>query len=585
MFCLKLHTKVFAIFTIIAILPLLVLTYFAYSRYVKSVHQHMDEISSHLFENAQESINSSLNTIRQAAGMFTLYPGSGFSVIDLLEPFSDPEEGYDAYKVLEANQELKFMCQSVFYTYNYINSIYIITPSGAILGHSIGKNGDIRLNYDPSNEEWYGQTLALDGKIYVSDLAVHDMFSGEKSSVFFSQRLKDIYTHEFLGVLVIDCDPAVFDLNLINTMPDITLLTLDNRDTGSVLYSNFSDFGGNFPQKNTTVMQEPLNMNPLQLTAVFDYDALFREFKMTGIVLLLIGAACVVGIILLAYVVSHNLVHPIEHLSRKMASQRGHKLLVSGRYLNRTDEIGTLYNEYNSMVEELNSSIKRDYHDKLIVLDAQMKSLEARINPHFLFNTLESINSMAELADNQQIATMSQALGNMFRYAIKTESELVSVQDELSHVLDYSSIQQIRFQDRFKLVVVMDDAFRQEKVLKLILQPLVENALYHGLGHCTKGDTITISGHVENNNLLICVKDNGQGIDEDQLAQIRERLQEEASFTELGRRTGHSIGLKNIHSRLELYYGRGYGLTVSSRLGEWTEVWIKVPAIGKEELL
>ena len=126
-----------------------------------------------------------------------------------------------------------------------------------------------------------------------------------------------------------------------------------------------------------------------------------------------------------------------------MSSQSGHTLIQSTRYLNRTDEIGTLYNEYNAMVESLNAAVKQDYQDKLVLLDAQMKSLEARINSHFLFNTLEAINSIAELEDNESIATMSLALGNMFRYTLKTQSELVTVQDELDHVNDYVTIQTI----------------------------------------------------------------------------------------------------------------------------------------------
>ena len=265
-----------------------------------------------------------------------------------------------------------------------------------------------------------------------------------------------------------------------------------------------------------------------------------------------------------------------------MAAQTGHTLTLSGQYLNRTDEIGTLYNEYNAMVESLNAAVKQDYHNKLVNLDAQMKSLEARINSHFLFNTLESINSMAELEDNEQIATMSQALGNMFRYTLKTKSELVSVQDELNHVNDYVTIQRIRFDERFRLEVDMEDSFKQEQVLKLILQPLVENALYHGLKYCSCGDLISIIGRKEGDYLIIHVRDNGMGMDKETLKLLQERLMEEASFTELGQRNKQSIGLKNIHSRIELYYGRGYGLSITSEEGNFTDVQIKLPILKRE---
>lgn len=578
----KLRSKVFIIFTSIAIIPLMVLTWFSYSRYVKTIEQRMDDISTTLFENATENANQMLSSVKQTAGLFTFYSDSDFSIIENLKRFSDSENGYDPYDLFQTNRNLRFIFQNVLYSYNYINSLYVFTPSGAVLGHTSGINGDVSINYNPANHNWYQDTLDLNGGLYISSIDDHDIFNGQKNSVFFSQAIHDVYTNEFLGVLVIDCDPTLFDLSLQNTMPDITMLTLDNTANGSVLYSNADDFDYSFAQKNKVVYHQSLNLSPLRLTAVFDYNTLFQEYNVTGILMLALAMACGVGIILLAYITSANLVYPIEHLSRKMATQKGHALELTGRYLNRTDEVGTLYNEYNSMVETLNTSVKRDYQDKLILMDAQMKSLEARINSHFLFNTLEAINSMAELDDNENIATMSLALGNMFRYTIKTQSELVTLEEELHHVFDYVSIQTIRFDNRFKLDIQITQSLRSLHVLKLILQPLVENSLYHGLNYCTSGDTIAIHAHAENNNLYIDVSDNGVGMNQEQLESIRAKLREEPSFTELGHRNKQSIGLKNIHSRIELYYGKGYGLSVDSQINQGTAIHIKIPILSQE---
>lgn len=579
----KLRSKVFCIFTVLAIVPLLIITLFSYKRFEQSTYQRMDEISSNLFHNALEQTDSTLNTIKQTAGLFTFYSDGDFSIIQNLEKFKDPSHGYDPYEVFRSNRNIKFVCQNVLYSYTYIYGVYVFTPSGAVLSHSTGGNGDLQVGYDPTKEDWYEDTLALDGGLYVSSVDSHGLFTGNKDSVFFAQSLRDVYTHDFLGVLLIDCSPSLFDLSLVNSMPDLTRLTLSNPDTACTLYTNAGDLGKDFGLRKMQVRRESLSVPPLELKAEFDYDALFREFNFTGLLLILIACACALGILLLAYALSKNLIYPIEHLSRKMSTQKGHSLALTSRYLDRTDEIGTLYNEYNSMVDKLNGAVKRDYQDKLVLLDAQMKSLEARINSHFLFNTLESINSMAELADNEQIATMSLALGNMFRYTIKTQSELVTVQDELDHVADYVSIQRIRFNDKFSLVVQMEDGIRQQKVLKLILQPLVENSLFHGLNYCTAGDIITIRGRTQEGCLYLNVDDNGQGMTPKQLTAIQDKLKEEASFTELGHRNKQSIGLKNIHSRIELYYGRGYGLTLTSQPGQGTSIQIKLPLIAKEE--
>lgn len=579
----KLRTKVFLAFSTLAACCLVVLTIFSYQRYTQTIYQRMDDISSRLFENSQETTNKTLDSIRQTTNFFNFYYNDGTSIIQDFRRYNDPEDRPDTYDFYLSSRNFSRICQSLLFQNEYIYGIYIFTPSGYIFNYTNGQNGTVLNSYEFQQDSWYQETVDLNGQFYISTVDKHGIFTGDRRTVFFSQYLKDVYTHDPLGVLMIDCDPDIFDLSAINTMSDITLLTIDNTMTNDVLYTNYDEIDRSFSEKTRNVMRENLNLSPLRLTMVVDYDSLFREFNVTGMLMILVSAVCIISFMICAYFVSQSLVKPIEHLSRKMASQKGHALISSTRHLDRTDEIGTLYNEYNAMVESLNSAIKQDYEDKLVILDAQMKSLEARINSHFLFNTLESINSMAELDDNEQIATMSLALGNMFRYTLKTQSELVTVEQELEHVQDYVSIQQIRFSYRFSLNVDMSEEFRQQKVLKLILQPLVENALYHGLEYCTKGDAISITGFTMDNFIYIDVHDNGVGMDSDTLENIRKSLNEEASFTELGHRNKQSIGLKNIHSRIELYYGRGYGLTITSSPGEWTNIRIKLPIVKQEE--
>lgn len=579
----KLRTKIFLVFSILATIPLFIMTAFAYQRYALVIDQRIDDISSRLFDNALESANSALDGISQVTNAFRFYYNDGSTVIQSLKNFDDPQKKPSTYEFYTASQEFDRICQSLLFSHEYIYGIYLLTPSGYIFNYSNGKNGNFCATSKWEESDWYQDTIEKAGKLYVSLINQHEIFTGKQNSVFFAQCLKDVLSHQNLGILLVDCNPQIFSLSSVNTMPDITLMILDNTDRQDVLYTNYDEINRVFSEKNRKMLRSRLDLDPLRLTLLIDYDTLYKEFNITGVMMMLICAVCVIAFILFAYLISRYMVHPIEHLSHKMASQKGHSLIQSTRYLNRTDEIGTLYNEYNVMVESLNAAVKQDYHDKLVVLDAQMKSLEARINSHFLFNTLESINSMAEIDENEQIATMSLALGNMFRYTLKTQSELVFLHQELEHVRDYVSIQQIRFDYRFFLEVEMTPDFRNHKVLKLILQPLVENALYHGLNYCTQGNLISIKGTEKNGCLYIDVFDNGQGIDELTLSSLRQNLSKEASFTELGHRNKQSIGLKNIHSRIELYYGRGYGLTITSRLGEWTNIQIKLPILPQED--
>lgn len=578
----KLRTKIFLVFSTLTIALMTLFTWFAYSRYEMTIQQRVESVTDALFNNAVITANNTLEQLEETLNLFDFYYNDGTTLIQNLTDFSDPDNSPDIYNFYLSSKQFQRSCQNTMYMNDFIYGIYVITPSGYIFSYTNNINGTILPEKDYESTSWYQDTLAMDGQMYISIIDDHELFNGDKRSIFFARKLTDVYTHNMLGMLVIDCKPQIFDLSTANTMPDITLLTIENTTTNDVLYTNYDEVPASFSKESRKVMKRELHLYPLQLVAVIDYETLYREYNITGQMLLFLSFICILITLFFSYIFASSITRPLEHLSRKMAAQTGHTLTVSSRYLNRTDEIGTLYNEYNSMVESLNAAVKQDYQNKLVNLDAQMKSLEARINSHFLFNTLESINSMAELEDNELIATMSQSLGNMFRYTLKTQSELVSVHDELHHVQDYVTIQRIRFDNRFQLIVDMDDSFRKELVLKLILQPLVENALYHGLKYCTCGDTISVSGKKEGDYLILHVRDNGIGMPAEQQKLLQARLMEEASFTELGQRNKQSIGLKNIHSRIELYYGRGYGLTITSEEGIYTDVQIKLPALRRE---
>lgn len=575
----KLRTRFFLIFSILAVIPLLILTEYSYVRYRDITYERMDELSENLFQNAVTQTNNMLSTVQTSISYLTFYSNENdYSVIENLRPYAEEDTQLTAYDTFRTTQHLNGVFQNIMASYDYITGIYIFTPSDVTFSCSQSSN-ILSSRYSPKGKNWYENTLAQNGHFYVSAFMDPDMFIGEvEDAVYFSLSINDLYTNEFLGVILVSCDSDIFDLSTVNTMPETTLLYISSKETNYTLYSNINELPENFSGSGLEVKKTDLAVDSLELTAAFDYDSLYAEFSLTGALFLVVAFTCILIFLVLAYVMTKNMIRPLEELSTTM-SRQGKDLSFYSPYMNRTDEIGTLYNEYSNMLEELNASIKRDYQDKLNILDAQMKSLEARINSHFLFNTLESINSMAEIDENENIATMSLALGNMFRYAIKTPSEIVTLQDEINHVKDYVSIQAIRFSNKFTLTLDIPDELYQQKVLKLILQPLVENSFYHGLNYCTAGDNITIQAKRDSSILYITVSDNGQGMTQEVLDELRAKLSEEASFTELGHRNKQGIGLKNIHSRIELYYGRGYGLSITSTPGEGTSITIKIPVL------
>lgn len=581
----KLRQKLFIILLFMALLPTACITAVSYYRYQKTTQQQMKEYSSNLFSQAVRQTNTTLTELEKISSLFSSYSSGNYSLIHNLKPYADKNGVHDELSIYKTKQNLKYQCQNIINTYDYIYGIYIFTPSGINFKYENTQSSKLIFGYTPDEEDWYLETIRQRGLLYISDIAVHeDLFQGSRKSFFISKNLYDIYASQNLGVLVINCDPSVFDLSPLNTIPDVTSITVVNPDQGQIIYSTA-------PDDERPALDEAMDGAAYSAELVFphlslftsvDYSRLYKEFSTTGVLLILIACACLVIGVLLALYFSKSVTTPIVHLSRKMSRQSGDNLTVSTRCLDRTDEIGILYNEYNNMIEELNMAIKTNYQNKLISLDAQMKSLEARINSHFLFNTLEAINSIACIEGSKQITTMAMSLGNMFRYAIKTQSELVSLQDEINHVMDYISIQSIRFSHRFRFCLHIPESLRELKVLKLILQPIVENSFSHGLCNCQFGHRIHIYGFTDDTCFYICVVDDGKGMTEEQLQALNSSLMEEPTFTELGHRTNQSIGLKNINSRIELYYGKGYGLSVRSKPGRGTLICIKLPYFNKE---
>lgn len=588
----KLKSKFLIVFLLISNIPILIITAFTYNRYTNLLREQSAEISNTIYNNAIDLCNRKTADILKAAETFQFYSESSYSVTqDFLFFSQSPPEWDDKlndeyrewnYRISQSHDHIKFICENLVYqSNNPINGLYVFTPSGVNLGYG---NGDSQLTYDYNafDTKWYREASNPEnkGRIFVTQISEKDYMIGTLNSITFYKGLYDVYDPDlFLGVMIIDCSPDMFDeLSSVNSLPDTILLSVET--TGNyVLYHNLDDINWDYSKGNTDTRKDTLDIDTLRLTITTNNQKLFESFGVTRLIIIEIALVCALIFAVASILLSTYLTKPIASLSRQMAGQKMHTSPSPSKYLDRTDEVGVLYNEYYNMLEELNTYVKNQYQNKLITLDSQMKSLEAQINSHFLYNTLESINSIAEIEEIESISIMSMALGNMFRYSIKTKSELVTIADELQHVNDYTVIQQIRFDNRFRLVIDIPESMYEQKVLKLILQPIVENALYHGLQYCNAGDLITIHAACDENTIHFRITDNGTGMTPEELQALRRKLSEEAHFTELGHRNKESIGLKNIHTRINLYYGRNYGLTIESTQGCGTSIQIRLPLV------
>jgi two-component system sensor histidine kinase YesM len=233
------------------------------------------------------------------------------------------------------------------------------------------------------------------------------------------------------------------------------------------------------------------------------------------------------------------------------------------------DEIGVLQEAFNSMGSKIRNLIEEVRMVTAKEKEAELKALQAQINPHFVYNSLDTINWMAIEKQEKGISGMITALSDIMRYAIRPGSNLAPIQEEIKWVENYAYIQKNRFESRFDIHVEVDPRALQYKIPRLLLQPFIENAILHGMEDKEESGVIQIRIQLEgaSNRLVLEVEDNGSGISEEQLQHIYER-----------RNTG--IGIHNINDRLKLEYGAGYGVTVHSVLGEGTKVTIIVPCIN-----
>lgn len=244
--------------------------------------------------------------------------------------------------------------------------------------------------------------------------------------------------------------------------------------------------------------------------------------------------------------------------------------------LQSTDEVGELTVTFNMMVARIHNLIHSVYKAGMKEKEANFNALQSQINPHFLYNTLDTINAMALVAENEEISRMVVALGEMFKYATQQKEKLVTVGEELAHLQNYITIQNCRYGDRISFYIDIPDEIQQYSMIRLILQPLVENAVRHGLEHLPEGGAVWISGSLENETIRLTIRDNGKGIPAEKLRSIQAKLLNDDYEDGSGKA---SIGLSNVNERVKLYFGEKYGVFIDSQFGNGTVVTIVIPAI------
>lgn len=239
--------------------------------------------------------------------------------------------------------------------------------------------------------------------------------------------------------------------------------------------------------------------------------------------------------------------------------------------------------EIRDVVLHLSRVIEEKYSTELLKKQMEYSELQNQINPHFLYNTLDSIRGQALMSGFDEIGDMTEKLSRFFRYCISSQGDIVTIREELNNIRDYFFIQQYRFQDKFMLKVVVDNEEALDcNIPKMIFQPIVENAIYHGLEQTKSGGTVKIRILSTKKKIYIIVSDNGVGMETDVVNKINDRLRHNNMFVcSIEKSSG--IALMNVSRRIKLHFGDEYGIRITSTLNMGTDVEIIIPNIDNSQ--
>jgi two-component system sensor histidine kinase YesM len=284
---------------------------------------------------------------------------------------------------------------------------------------------------------------------------------------------------------------------------------------------------------------------------------------------------CTIGFsVFAAWLISASIYRPIKKLHDVTTTITKNDLQVLVNSEN-VDEITELGNNFNIMIGKIRELLNAKVKEQENLKKAELKALQAQINPHFLYNTLDTIVWMAEANKTDQVIEIVRALSSFFRIALSKGKDWISIRQEIEHVSSYLAIQKMRYRDILDYKIEVDEDLLDGTILKLTLQPLVENALYHGIKNKRNGGTITVRAQRVGEDLVrLEVQDDGVGFTPYKLAQIRDMLNDDIG--EISLKEG-GFGLENVNKRIKLYYGKQYGLYVQSEYLGGTQVVARIP--------
>ncbi|MGN0264308.1 MAG: cache domain-containing protein [Oliverpabstia sp.] len=459
-------------------------------------------------------------------------------------------------------------------------------------GKALLNEGKSRLNtyVDMEKQEWYRRAVENRDSFYLSSAHVQHMIQGERPWVITLSRYIPDPMNKEGGVLFVDLNYSAIrklcDDSSVGKKGYIFILDED----GNIVYHPqqqqlYNELQTEYIDEVMNCQTDVLNMgdgDSARLYTISRSDTtgwtvvscsyiseLLKKSGEAQIIYMLMAVVLVAIALLISSFMAKSITQPILKLQSSMALIQKGDFRAGNVEVESRNEIGSLTETFNVMTLRIQELMEQNINEQKAKRKSEMKALQSQINPHFLYNTLDSIIWMAESGKNEEVVLMTASLARLLRQNISNEEEEISIFEEVEYCRNYLTIQKMRYKDKLEFRIDVAPEITSCQIIKLVLQPLIENAIYHGLKYKESKGLLELIGYAAGEDIIFEIRDNGVGMDEETLNHIFER------HTVNYRSNG--VGVYNVERRIKLTYGQEYGITYKSRSGEGTVARVCIP--------
>lgn len=574
---LKISTKILTFYSAILILSVILSAYIYQKIYNHTLSEKVSEVSVQTLHSISSNIFSMLDNAKNLSKVIL----ASDEIQQSLRQVNDHEISHD-----ESQRIINTHISKFIEAFPFISSIYIFDTNDQRYG--IDRLPLKSLKIDSITEaSWYESAVAAQGG-FILRLNAGDIYQDMEGEKYISliRIINDLYTQKTLGTLILNISDTAFSDSYKDILDeygtDIMILDEAGRtvvdfrelkvyDIGNLI-ANFTENGESIVQningKDYLVSLLKMSRYDWSIISMIPFDELSKESYIFNVAALSIIIFNAFLMFLGAVVISRMITTPITKLLNSMKGvEKGEFRKVDIDAGN--DEIGSLRDAYNIMITEIQNLIDKIVKEQKIKRKAELDILQAQIKPHFLYNTFDAISSLALSGKNEQVYQLMKFLGSYYRISLSKGREVITINEEIEVVKNYMSIQHVRYGDIFDIEYDINENVLNFKIPKLVLQPLVENSLYHGIKPKGEKGHILIRARYLPPNIELSVIDDGVGMDEEIASNI---------LNNNGENTKPSFGLRGTIERLKIYYGVNNPVTIRSKKYEGTEVIINIPA-------